>query len=188
MVDPAELLTPSNGKAARISVISMIGLLDEARQSFMSRLQMALFAHFRANPVQDRPLGGLLVMDEAQIFVPAAGSTPSSESTRMLIAQVRKYRLGLLFATQTPKGLHNSVPGSTASQFIGWLTAPAQVTATAQMAQARGSTMDNVGKLHHGVFYAATESSSFSRIETPLCLSHHRGALSEEEVLERVQR
>jgi DNA helicase HerA-like ATPase len=187
-VDPAVLLAPSAGKTARISVISMIGLPDEARQSFVSRLQIALFAYFRANPVRDRPLGGLLVMDEAQIFVPAGAATPSAESTRTLIAQVRKYGLGMLLATQMPKGLHNSVPGNTVNQFIGRLTAPAQLGAAEQMAQARGSTLDNVGKLGSGVFYAATEGSSFSRIETPLCLSHHRDALSEEEVLERAQR
>ncbi|MDQ7903519.1 AAA family ATPase [Phytohabitans sp. ZYX-F-186] len=187
-VDPAVLLAPSKGRTARVSVISMIGLSDEARRSFVSRLQMALFAHFRANPVRDRSLGGLFVMDEAQIFVPAGAATPSTESTRMLIAQIRKYGLGMLLATQMPKGLHNSVLGNTANQFIGRLTAPAQLAAAEQMAQARGSTLDNVAKLDPGVFYAATEGSPFSRIGTPLCLSQHRDALTEEEVLERARR
>jgi len=188
-LDPGVLLTPSAGRAARISVISLVGLREEnQRQSFVSRLQTALFGYFKANPVRDRPLGGLLVMDEAQIFVPAGATTPSSENTRTLIAQVRKYGLGLLLATQMPKGLHNSVPGNTASQFIGRLTAPTQMAAAEQMAQARGSRLDNLAKLDPGVFYAATEGSPFNRVEAPLCLSHHRDALNEEEVLERARR
>jgi len=187
-VDPKELLTPRPGKIARVSVISLIGLRSEARQSFVGRLLTALFAYFRANPVRGTALGGLLVMDEAQNFVPSGAATQSSEITRELIAQIRKYGLGVVLATQMPKGLHNSVPGNTANQFIGRLSVPAQVAAAAQMAQARGSTLDRLGKLEPGVFYAATEGSSFSRVQAPLCLSHHREALREEEVLERAQR
>jgi DNA helicase HerA-like ATPase len=147
-----------------------------------------LFGHFKANPVRDRPLGGLLVLDEAQIFVPATGSIPSGEITKTLIAQVRKYGLGMLLATQMPKGLHNSVPGNTTSQFIGKLTAPVQKAAADQMAAARGSTFDNISRLEPGVFFGATEGTSFSKIEVPWCLSHHRDALSEEEVLQRARR
>ncbi|MFD1538821.1 hypothetical protein [Nonomuraea guangzhouensis] len=43
--DPATLLTPAQGKRARISVISFIGLVnEEQRQGFVNRLQMALFS------------------------------------------------------------------------------------------------------------------------------------------------
>jgi hypothetical protein len=65
-VDPGLLLTPAEGKRARVSVISMIGLEgDEQRQRFISQLQMALFGWFKKHPARDAPLGGLLVMDEA---------------------------------------------------------------------------------------------------------------------------
>jgi hypothetical protein len=187
-VDPAALLTASAGKTARISVINLVGVPHTQRPDFVSRLEAALFGHFKANPVRDRPLGGLLVLDEAQIFVPATGSTPSGEITKTLIAQVRKYGLGMLLATQMPKGLHNSVPGNTTTQLIGKLTAPVQKAAADQMAAARGSTLDNISRLEPGVFFGATEGTSFSKIEVPLCLSHHRDALSEEEVLQRARR
>jgi len=56
-VDPGVLLTPSPGKTARVSVISLIGLPnDDQRQSFVNQLQMALFAWAKKNPVGDRPL------------------------------------------------------------------------------------------------------------------------------------
>ncbi|MBQ1021530.1 DUF853 family protein [Micromonospora sp. D93] len=187
-VDAAALLTPTAGKTARISVINLVGVPQPQRPGFVSRLQATLFSHFKANPVRDQPLGGLLVLDEAQIFVPATGSSASGEITKTLIAQVRKYGLGMLLATQMPKGLHNSVPGNTTSQFIGRLTAPVQRAAADQMAAARGSTFDNISRLEPGVFFGATEGTSFSKIEVPWCLSHHRDALSEDEVLQRAQR
>ena len=71
-VDPGLLLTPPPGKRARVSVISLVGLpSDEQRQSFVNQLQMALFAWIKRHPAGDRPLGGLLVMDEAQTFAPS---------------------------------------------------------------------------------------------------------------------
>src|SRR5690606_2042944 len=107
-VDPGELLTPARGKRARVSVISLVGLPDdEQRQSFVGQLQMALFAWAKKHPAGDRPLGALLVMDEAQTFAPSGASTPCTKSTLALASQARKYGLGLVFATQAPKGLHN---------------------------------------------------------------------------------
>lgn len=188
-VDPGILFTPAPGKRARISVISMTGL-DEGspRETFVSRLQMAVFGWFKANPVRDRQLGGLLVMDEAQSFVPASGQAASVETTKTLVSQVRKYGLGLVFATQTPKNLHNVVPGNAAIQFIGRLTVPAQLQAAEQMAQARGGSLDALGRLGPGVFFAAGEGTTFSRIQVPYCLSKDAGPLSEEEVVERARR
>jgi hypothetical protein len=75
-VDPGILLTPARGRRARVSVISFVGLPDEAqRQGFVSQLQMALFAWFKRHPAGDRPLGGLLVMDEAQSLAPSGAMT-----------------------------------------------------------------------------------------------------------------
>ena len=47
-------------------MIRMIGLPDPAqRQGFVNQLQMALFSWIKQHPARDRPLSGLLVMDEA---------------------------------------------------------------------------------------------------------------------------
>ena len=119
-LDPGVLLTPSDGYRARVSVISMIGLsADEQRQSFVNQLQMALFAWIKRNPAGARPLRGLLVMDEAQTIAPAKGFTACTRSTLALSSQARKYGLGLVFATQAPKGLHNQIPGNAITQFYG---------------------------------------------------------------------
>jgi len=186
--DPGVLLTPSPGKSARISVISLIGLSGDGPARFVSRLQAALFSWFRAHPTGDRRLGGLLVMDEAQNFVPSGASNPSTESTLALIRQIRKWGLGVVLASQTPKGIHNQAVGNTANQFVGRLTADAQIKAVEAMAQSRNSVLDNLGGLTRGTFNAATEGTGFSKIQVPICLSHHTGPLQEDEIIKRSRR
>ncbi|MBN6042287.1 ATP-binding protein [Amycolatopsis sp. 195334CR] len=186
--DPGVLLTPSAGRSSRVSIISFVGLSGDAPGQFVSRLQAALFSWFRANPAVDRPLGGLLVMDEAQNFVPTGRTNPSTESTVELIRQIRKYGLGIILASQAPKGINHQAMGNTANQFLGRLTVQVQLETAKRMAQSRHSTVDDLASLKRGTFYAAREGSGFSKIDVPICLSHHTGPLREEEVVERARR
>jgi len=188
--DPAVLLTPPAGKRARVSVISFIGLMsDLEKQGFVNQLQMALFTWLKRNPAGDRPLGGLFVMDEAQTLAPATGSTASTASTITLASQARKYGLGLVFATQAPKGLHNQISGNATTQFFGLLNSPAQIDAARELAQAKGGRLLDIGLLGSGQFYAAGEGFSFVKVRTPLCLTYHpKAPLSPEEVMERARR
>jgi len=189
-VDPSELLAPPPGKRARISVISFIGLpSDDQRQSFVNQLQMTLFAWIKRNPAGDRPLGGLLVMDEAQTLAPSGAMTACTQSTLALVSQARKYGLGLVFATQAPKGLHNRIPGNAATQFFGLLNAPVQIEAAKEMARAKSGDVSDISRLGTGQFYASGEGFSFQKVQTPLCLSYHpRSPLTTEEVVQRARR
>lgn len=189
-IDPGLLLTPPPGKRARVSVISLVGLPSEGeRQSFVNQLQMALFAWIKRNPAGDRPLGGLFVMDEAQTLAPSGAMTACTQSTLALVSQARKYGLGLVFATQAPKGLHNRIPGNTATQFFGLLNAPVQIAAAREMAQAKGGDVPDISLLKSGQFYAAVEGQSFTKVHTPLCLSYHPSSpLTTEEVMERARK
>jgi hypothetical protein len=188
--DPGLLLTPPSGKRARISVISFIGLPSDAqRQSFVNQLQMALFAWIKRHPAGNRPLGGLFVMDEAQTLAPSGAMTACTQSTLNLASQARKYGLGLVFATQAPKGLHNRIPGNAVTQFFGLLNAPVQITAAREMAQAKGGDVPDISLLRSGQFYAALEGAAFRKLRTPLCLSFHPPSpLTTEEVVERAKR
>ncbi|MEV7804388.1 DUF87 domain-containing protein [Microbispora sp. NPDC088329] len=189
-VDPGVLLTPPEGKRARVSVISLTGMASDAqRQGFVNQLQMALFSWIKRHPAGDRPLGGLFVMDEAQTFAPSGATTVCTQSTLALAAQARKYGLGLVFATQAPKGLHNRITGNAATQFFGLLNAPAQITAARELARAKGGDVPDVSRLRSGQFYAAFEGGSFTKVRTPLCLSHHPASpLTSEEVVARANR
>jgi hypothetical protein len=188
-LDPGVLLTPANGRRARVSVISCIGLsTDKQRQTFVNQLQLALFAWIKRNPAGDRPLGGLLVLDEAQTFVPSRGITASTESTLKLATQARKYGLGMVYATQAPKALHNLVTGNAMTQFFGLLNAPVQIQAATELARAKGGRIDDISRLEAGRFYGATEGMKLGKVAVPMCLSHHPpSALTEEEVLQRAR-
>lgn len=185
--DPGALLCPPPGKRARVSVISLVGLPDLAqRQSFVNQLQMALFSWIKRHPAGDRPLSGLLVMDEAQDLGPSVRTTACTVSTLRLVSQARKYGLGLLFATQPPKGLHNSIPGNSTTQCYGLLNSPAQIDAARELAKAKGGDVPDIGRLRAGQFYIATEGSGFREVRTPMCLSYHpQSPLTEEEVIVR---
>jgi hypothetical protein len=189
-VDPGLLLTPPAGKKARVSVISFVGLpTDVQRQSFVNQLQMALFAWIKRNPAGDRPLGGLFVMDEAQTLAPSGAMTACTMSTLTLASQARKYGLGLVFATQAPKGLHNRIPGNAATQFFGFLNSPTQISAAREMAQAKGSDVPDISRLRSGQFYVASEGVAFEKVQTPLCLTYHpKSALTPEEVIDMARR
>ncbi|GAA0460426.1 ATPase [Paractinoplanes deccanensis] len=186
-VDPGELFTPSPGLRARISVVSFVGLPDEQqRQNFVNQLQIALFSWIKRHPAGDRPLGGLFVMDEAQTLAPSGAMTPCTHSTLALASQARKYGLGLVFATQAPKGLHNRIPGNASTQFFGLLNSPAQIGTAQDMARAKGSNISDIARLKTGQFYASVEGAAFVKMQSPLCLSYHpRSPLSTEEVLEK---
>ncbi|RZQ63382.1 ATP-binding protein [Amycolatopsis suaedae] len=187
--DPAVLLTPAGGKRARISVISFVGLpSEEQRQSFVSQLQLEVFAWIKRNPAVDRPLGGLFVMDEAQTIAPSGTWTASTQSTILLASQARKYGLGLLLATQAPKGVHNQIIGNATTQFFGRLNSPAQIAAANEMARAKGSTVGDISQLERGQFYVTGENFGFRPMRSPLCLSHHPPSpLRLEEVLDRAR-
>ncbi|MFI5955232.1 helicase HerA domain-containing protein [Cryptosporangium sp. NPDC051539] len=188
-LDPGVLLTPAEGKRARVSVISMVGLPSDAvRQTFVNQLQMALFSWIKRNPAGDRPLLGLLVMDEAQTLAPASPMTACTQSTLVLTAQARKYGLGLIFATQAPKALHNRIPGNSATQFYGLLNSPIQIEAVREMAKAKGGDVPDISRLSTGQFYLATEGTAPRKIRAPLSLSNHpRSPLTVDEVLERAR-
>ncbi|MDG4794960.1 DUF87 domain-containing protein [Micromonospora sp. WMMD1082] len=188
-MDPGVLLTPEHGKRARVSVVSLVGLpSDDVRQSFVNQLQMALFAWIKKNPAGDRPLLGLLILDEAQTFAPSGAMTACTQSTLVLAAQARKYGLGLIFATQAPKGLHNRIPGNAATQLYGLMNSPIQIEAAREMARAKGGDVPDISRLTVGEFYLAAEGTAPRKIRTPLSLSHHpRSPLSVEEVLDRAR-
>jgi Helicase HerA, central domain len=188
--DPSVLLTPSEGYRARVSVISMIGLpSSEDRQNFVNQLQMALFAWIKRHPAGERPLGGLLVMDEAQNFAPSSGNSACTQSTLALSSQARKYGLGLVFATQSPRGIHNNVPANSTTQFYGLLNSPNQITVAKEMARAKGGQVPDISRLSAGYFYAALEGKAFQKIRTPWCLSYHPASPpTTEEVIELARR
>ena len=184
--DPGLLLTPSSGYRARVSVINLAGLGSGSRvANFVGQLQMSLFAWIKKHPAADRPLGGILVMDEAQNYAPSQSVTTATQSTLALASQARKYGLGLIFATQAPKGIHARVSGNASTHFFGKLNHPTQIEAAKDLANSKGSPIPDVGRLSTGTFYTAVDGGRFVKVDTPLCLSYHpKSPPTEDEVID----
>ncbi|MET8869010.1 hypothetical protein ABZW11_39305 [Nonomuraea sp. NPDC004580] len=182
--------TPGRAGGRPLAFQPLVGLPSpEQRQSFVSQLQMELFVWFKRHPAQDRPLGALPVTDEAQTFAPATGTAASTRSTVLLASQARKYGLGLVFATQAPKGLHNHIPGNAATQFFGLLNAPIQITAAKEMAKQKGGDVPDISRLGAGQFSVASEESAFTKTRVPMCLTWHpKSPLTTEEVIGKSRR
>ncbi len=170
-LDPQRLFHGRSEKV-RVSVINLAGLpSDEARQSFVNQLQMTLFTWIKQNPSST---GRLYVLDEAQNFAPSQVGTACKSSALSLVAQARKYGLGMIFATQLPKGIDNAIVSNCTTQVYGRMSSPATIQATQELMAAKGGAADDIARLTRGEFYFSTDG--FDRplkVRTPLCLSWH---------------
>ncbi len=171
LVDIGALYASSAGRA-RISVINLAGIGSEtARQTFVNQLQMALFSWIKQNPSKTPRL---YVLDEAQNYAPSGKSTPCKASTLALAAQARKYGLGMIFATQLPRGIDNGLVSNCLTHVYGRMAAPATIQAIQELMAAKGGGGSDIGRMNAGEFYFSTEGMSKPvKTKTRMCLSSH---------------
>jgi hypothetical protein len=170
-LDPATLFIAQKSGKTRISVINLSGLhADSSRQDFANQLQMALFTFIRKHPSKTPRL---YVLDEAQNFAPSTASTPSKASAKALAAQARKFGLGMIFATQAPKGIDTNIVSNCTTHFYGRMSSPELIDSTKEMMAARGKPAQDLSALTTGIFYYSTLGSQPAKLKTPLCLSYH---------------
>jgi hypothetical protein len=155
--DPAHLFESPTGRT-RISVVNLSGLgSDGARAAFVNQLQMTLFSWIKAHP---SPTGRLYALDEAQTYAPARESTACKRSALALVKQARKYGLGMIFATQEPRGLDHAIVSNCLTHVYGRVNSPASLEAVRTMMAAKGEAADDLARLKVGEFYFATEGFS----------------------------
>ncbi len=189
-LDPA-VLFGINGPSekARVSVINFIGLPDLGmQQRFLNQLAMALFSWIKKNPCPpDRPMRGLMVIDEAKDFVPSTKSNVCKASMQRLAAQGRKYGLGLLFATQSPKDIEHTIIQNCFTQFYGQASSPAAQDVIKNQLRDRGGSGEDIPRLGTGRFYVhCPETMKVPvKISVPFCLTHHPASpLNDSEILD----
>jgi Helicase HerA, central domain len=170
-VDPGLLFNGPDGKT-RVSVVNLAGLAsNEARQSFVNQLQMTLFTWIKQNP---SPTARLYVLDEAQNFAPSQIKTACKASALSLVAQARKYGLGMMFATQLPKGIDNAIISNCTTHIYGRMSSPATIQATQELMAAKGGAAEDIARLSRGEFYFSTDGYIRPvKVHTPMCLSWH---------------
>jgi Helicase HerA, central domain len=188
--DPAVLFGSERASdPARISVVSLVGLPNrEAQRHFLNQLAMTLFSWVKKNPHPgDRPLRGLLVIDEARDFVPSQQATVCRDSLLRLVAQARKYHLGVVFATQNPKDVDHKIMANCSTHVYGKVNSPAAIETVRDLIQSKGGSAADVATLPSGCFYVHNADADVARptkIVAPFCLSRHpRNPLDEAAVV-----
>jgi hypothetical protein len=171
-LDPRTLFTSDESGKTRISVINFVGLpSDETRQEFVNRLQMSLFTWIKTEPSAHPRL---YVIDEARNFMPSQKPAASKESAISLAAQARKYGLGMIVATQTPKDIDNRVISNCTTHFYGKMNSPVAIETVRELMANKGAAASDVAALPSGTFYFSTEGfTQPAKIKTAMCLSHH---------------
>lgn len=157
-------------------MVNLAGLTGEAaKQAFVGRLLMAVFGHVQRHPAApDQALVGLLVMDEAHAFAPSVRTTPSKQATLALVRQVRKYGLGMMFATQQPKDIDSGITGNCTTQFFGRANSQTAMDTIREAMARAGGGREDVGRLQRGEFFLKTEGLARpEKLRTPLCLTWH---------------
>ncbi|MBV8558883.1 MAG: ATP-binding protein [Planctomycetaceae bacterium] len=192
LLDPAVLFGNNRPSSrTRISVINLIGLpVLEAQRHFLNQLVMTLFTWIKKNPNPgQRPLRGLLVIDEAKDFVPSQKASVCKESLTRLVAQARKYHLGLVFATQNPKDIESKIVANCSTHYYGKVNSPAAIDAVRGLIQSKGGTGEDVSILPRGRFYVYNADAHMfapTKVSIPLCLSRHPdNPLEEAQILKK---
>ncbi len=192
-LDPTQLLRASVPDKQRISVINLSGLQGlDVQQKFVNQLAMTLFTHIKQHPAKPGRLLGLFVIDEAKDFMPSNKSTACKENLVRLVAQARKYGLGMLFASQAPKSIDHNIVANCSTLLVGKANSPTAIETVQRLLQEKGGiggVGHDVGKLKTGVFYASTHANPKPvKVQTPLCLSYHPSSPPEQsEVLQRAK-
>jgi DNA helicase HerA-like ATPase len=139
----------------RVSVINLARLPSlESQRQFLNQLAMTLFSWIRKHPnPSGSPLRGLLVIDEAKDFVPSQTTSSCKSSLMRLAAQARKYHLGIVFATQNPREIENTIVGNCSTHFYGKASSPTSIQVVREQIRLRGGAGDDVPQLSKGVFY-----------------------------------
>lgn len=191
-LDPAVLLGDDQpGGGTRISVINFVGLMDrEAQRHFLNQLAMTLFSWIKRHPNPgSRPLRGLLVIDEAKDFVPSTRASVCKESLMRLVAQARKYHLGIVFATQNPKDIDHAIIANCSTHFYGKVNSPAAIDVVKEQMALKGGGGDDVARLPRGRFYVHNADLHLKapvKVSIPLCLSlHPESPLEESRIVEK---
>ncbi|XXY54884.1 helicase HerA-like domain-containing protein [Sorangium sp. So ce269] len=129
-LDFTELLRPSKPGRVPLNIVYLNALSnDDEKHFFLAALATELYRWMITTV--DASTGGvnlLFYIDEARDWIPAGGSKPPAKQPLIrLFTQGRKYGVGCLLCTQSPRSVDYNVFGNTSTKLIGRLEAAQDV-------------------------------------------------------------
>jgi len=129
-LDLTELLRPTVAGRVRLNVIYLNALSDDDQKHFfLAALATEVYRWMitSLDATQAR-VNLLFYVDEARDWIPAGGrKPPGKEPLIRLFTQGRKYGVGCLLCTQSPRSVDYNVFGNTSTKLIGRLEAAQDV-------------------------------------------------------------
>jgi hypothetical protein len=129
-LDLSEMLRPSVPGKVRLNVIYLNALSDDDQKHFfLAALATEVYRWMITTLDATQARTNLLFyIDEARDWIPAGGrKPPAKEPLIRLFTQGRKYGVGCLLCTQSPRSVDYNVFGNTSTKFIGRLEAAQDV-------------------------------------------------------------
>ncbi|WP_434044108.1 MULTISPECIES: helicase HerA-like domain-containing protein [Sorangium] len=130
-LDFTELLRPSRPGRVPLNIVYLNALSnDDEKHFFLAALATELY-RWMITTVDASTGGGvnlLFYIDEARDWIPAGGGKPPAKQPLIrLFTQGRKYGVGCLLCTQSPRSVDYNVFGNTSTKLIGRLEAAQDV-------------------------------------------------------------
>ncbi|HKE15723.1 MAG TPA: ATP-binding protein, partial [Kofleriaceae bacterium] len=197
-LDLDRMIAPTESGRVPLNVIYLNALTDDGRkQFFVGALAAEIYRWMVTSlePNGSRP-NLLFYLDEARDYMPAGTAKPPAKDPLIrLFAQARKFGVGCLFCTQSPRSVDYNVFGNCSTKLIGRLEAAQDVDRVIQWFATTGASPPWVGDRK-----GATRGSFIARWpEMPPALegrelrsralySAHEGAWSPDRVKQAVDR
>lgn len=130
VLDFDELRTPSSEGRVPLNVIYLNALADDDQKHFFLAALAAELYRWMVTSLDNA--GGrpnlLFYIDEARDFIPAGGAKPPAKQPLIrLFTQGRKYGVGCLLCTQSPRSVDYNVFGNCSTKIVGRLEAQQDV-------------------------------------------------------------
>ncbi|ADG68430.1 conserved hypothetical protein [Planctopirus limnophila DSM 3776] len=150
------MLSPTADGRTPLSIISLKSLVDmSAIQFWMSRFLMTLGRHVSATP--SATLQAVILLDEADIYVPATSKPSTKEPLLNLLKRARSGGLGVFLATQTPGDLDSTCRSNCATWAIGRLNDNVSINKVKSMFSDTPQLLDRVAQQGQGEFALASD-------------------------------
>lgn len=122
LIDPKTLLDDGQDGRTRLNIISTAFLDDASALFWLSQFMRMLHRHLqKVGASSTKPLNGALVLDEADIYIPASNQKKPATKEPLYrgLMQWRAFGFGVFMATQSPGNLDGKVRDQVSTWFLG---------------------------------------------------------------------
>ena len=124
-LDFDQMVTPSTPDRTPLNIIYLNAMSgDQEKQFFIAMLAEEIYRWMLARPSTSEKPSLLFYLDEARDFIPAGMKNPPGKASLLrLFTQGRKYGVGCLLCTQSPRSVDYNAFGNCSTKIIGRLEA-----------------------------------------------------------------